>query len=237
MPRLRFGLLVVIALVTASQTSAQSPAQTQTTPTAATWSREAAPVVAPSATTRNQPEATISRPNFPPLVSRTHSANEAGASASGTATRSNGARSNGASSSAVSGPTITVASSLAVVLGLFAGTVWLTRRFSAGARSNRTVPSEAVEVLGSSILDTRTKLSLIRVGTRVVVLAQTAQGVHPISEITNLDEANELIATCRGDSKRGFAEQLRSIEREPHPPGFVDATTEPPPRRRLFATA
>ena len=187
-----------------------------------TWSLNGNVQVQPS----NQAEVVTSRPAFPPLVPRSR------------IDQGDSEKAATPSASAMSGPTITVASSLAVVLGLFAGTIWLTRRFGAGARGSRTVPNEAVEVLGSSVIDARTKLSLIRVGTRVVVLAQTAQGVHPISEITDLDEANELIATCRGDSKRGFAEQLKSIERESQSPGFVGSSTDsPPPPRRLFATA
>ncbi len=215
MHSLRFLLFTQLILTLSPVALAQAQPQSA-------WSRDNSVEVQPS----SQAEIVTSRPAFPPLVPRSR------------AKQGESEKAATPSASAMSGPTITVASSLAVVLGLFAGTIWLTRRFGAGARGSRTVPNEAVEILGSSVIDARTKLSLIRVGTRVVVLAQTAQGVHPISEITDLDEANELIATCRGDSKRGFAEQLKSIEREPHSPGFVGSSTDsPPPPRRLFATA
>jgi flagellar protein FliO/FliZ len=214
MQSFRYLLLLAVSLTLVPVALAQSPSQ-------ANWNPDGSVPAQP----RDEAEAVISRPTFPPLVQRSRVSQEGSEKAAKT------------SSHALSGPTITVASSLAVVLGLFAGTIWLARRFGASARGNRTVPNEAVEMLGSSVIDAKTKLSLIRIGTRVVVLAHSAQGVHPISEITNLDEANELIATCRGDSKRGFAEQLKSMEREPHSPGFIGTTNEPSTRRRLFATA
>ncbi len=222
MHRLRL-VLMAQAILTLALALAPTPVAFAQSQPQSTWGRDSnvQVQVQPS----SQAEIVSSRPAFPPLVPRSR------------AVPGDSDQAANPSASEISGPTITVASSLAVVLGLFAGTIWLVRRFGAGARGNRTVPNEAVEILGSSVIDARTKLSLIRVGTRVVVLAQTAQGVHAISEITDLDEANELIATCRGDSKRGFAEQLKSIEREPHSPGFVGSSTDSPPPRRLFATA
>ncbi len=141
------------------------------------------------------------------------------------------------SSSPVSGPMVTVTSSLAVVLGLFAAMIWVTRRYSTNAAGNRAVPREALEILGSTTVEPRFKVTLLRVGSRVVVLAQTPQGIQPITEITQLDEVQRLIATLSGSSQQDFAQELMAIEREPHPRGFVASEAEPPPRRRLFATA
>ncbi len=165
------------------------------------------------------------RPTFPTLAPRLNSDDTAKTRESATA------------SDAMSGPTVTVASSLAVVLGLFAAMIWMTRRFGAGANANRALPREAMEVLGTTTLQPRLNVSLVRIGTRVVVLAQTAQGVQTISEITDIDEANHLIATCRGEATVGFAKELKAMDREPYRPGFVEPTSEPTPRRRLFASA
>lgn len=165
------------------------------------------------------------RPSFPSLTPRISHSDDGTARAEKVATH------------ALSAPSVTVASSLAVVLGLFAGMIWLTRRFGGGASSNRALPKEALEVLGTATLQPRLTVSLVRVGSRVVVLGHSAQGVHTITEITDLDEANRLIATCRGESTVGFANELKAIEREPFRPGFVEPASDSEPRRRLFASA
>ena len=167
------------------------------------------------------------RPTFPKLAAR-----EASDAASSDATAERRAPS-------AIGSTATVASSLAVVLGLFAGLIWLTRRFGSGNGSGRALPREACEVLGSATIEPRLKVTLLRVGGRVVVLGQTAQGVQPLSEIADVDEAQRLIAACRGESAQGFAQELKAMEKEAYRPGFIEPTPEPTAasRRRLFATA
>ncbi len=138
-------------------------------------------------------------------------------------------------------PGFTVASSLAVVLGLFAGFVWLTRRFSSGGTANGVIPKDVIQNLGSTSIDSRTKVSMIRCGNRIIVVAQTATGIHPLSEITDLNEVQQLTASCIGDSKRNFASTLLEFEKEPAEKGFVGTPTETPPtprsRGRLFASA
>ncbi|GAA5506647.1 FliO/MopB family protein [Novipirellula caenicola] len=138
-------------------------------------------------------------------------------------------------------PGLTVASSLAVVLGLFAGFVWLTRRFSTGGSANGVIPKDVVQNLGSTSIDSRTKVSMIRCGNRIIVVAQTATGIHPLSEITDPNEVLQLTASCIGESKRNFASTLREFEKEPAEKGFVGTPIETPPtprsRGRLFASA
>ena len=147
----------------------------------------------------------------------------------------------GDQSSKIAVPALTVTSSLAVVLGLFAGLVWLTRKFGARSMNQGTVPKEVLSSLGSTPIDARTRITMLRCGTRILVVAQTATGLHPLSEITDPDEVRQLTAACIGDSRHTFDSTLKSIEKETANSGFVEASAEKPSagarsRGRLFAT-
>lgn len=139
-----------------------------------------------------------------------------------------------------SGSLFTVGSSLVVVLGLFGGLVWVTRRFGTRSMTSGVIPTEIMQSLGSSPIDSRTRITLVRCGNRILVLAQTATGIQPISEITDAEEVRQLTALCLGDSKKEFATTLRSIEQEKTPSGYVGGEPQPSSPRshgRLFATA
>jgi flagellar biogenesis protein FliO len=140
----------------------------------------------------------------------------------------------------LAGPAITVTSSLVVVLGLFAGLVWATRKFGSRGTSQGALPKEVLQSLGSAPIDARTRITMVRCGHRILVMAQTATGIHPLSEITDADEVRQLTAACLGDSKRAFASALQSIEKEKSEAGYVgtpgDSST-PRDRGRLFASA
>ncbi|MEM9645431.1 MAG: flagellar biosynthetic protein FliO [Planctomycetota bacterium] len=140
-----------------------------------------------------------------------------------------------------SGTLITVGSSLAIVLGLFGGLVWAMRRFGNRNHLGGQLPRAAFENLGSTSLDARTRITLIRVGERVVALSQSATETRVISEISDPAEARRLAAHCNSDSQAVFTQTLKSIENERVSPGFVDqpaavSTTRSRPSR-LFATA
>ena len=145
------------------------------------------------------------------------------------------------STGALSGPAITVTSSLAVVLGLFAALVWMTRRFGARGINQGALSGEVLQSLGTTPIDPRTRVTLLRCGNRILVLAQTATGVQPLAEITDPEEVRHLTATCLGDAGRSFVSTLRSIEQEPAQPGFAGPADPAPAatqkRSRLFATA
>ncbi len=146
----------------------------------------------------------------------------------------------GKTSGPLSDSLITIGSSLIVVLGLFAGLVWMTRRFGARSMQQGAIPKEVMQSLGSSSIDARTSIMLVRCGSRILVLARTAQGVQPISEVTDPNEVRHLTALCLGDSKKDFASTLQTIEKEKTAAGFVGAATHessPPSRSRLFTTA
>ncbi|GAA4456188.1 flagellar biosynthetic protein FliO [Novipirellula rosea] len=180
-------------------------------------------------TSANEPSPKVIARGFPALSQRS------------VANEETGAQPESKKESQLAVPGFTVASSLAVVLGLFAGFVWLTRRFSSGGTANGVIPKDVIQNLGSTSIDSRTKVSMIRCGNRIIVVAQTATGIHPLSEITDLNEVQQLTASCIGDSKRNFASTLREFEKEPAEKGFVGTPPETPPtprsRGRLFASA
>jgi flagellar biogenesis protein FliO len=132
-------------------------------------------------------------------------------------------------------PMITVVSSLAVVLGLFATLIWLTRRFGGGAVRAGAMPSDVIQNLGSTPLDSRTRVTMLRCGNRIVVAAQTAGGVHPLCEITDPSEVAEVTAACTGQSPPSFADssRVRQAVEEPTAAAMPDARR----RGRLFASA
>jgi flagellar protein FliO/FliZ len=132
-------------------------------------------------------------------------------------------------------PLVTVSSSLAVVLGLFAALVWVSRKYGS-KQSGGALPSELVEVLGAQSLDARTRIQLIRVGTRIIVAAQSASGgLQSLSEISDADEVHRILSACTSNSRATFAATLQELEGEPTRGGFADS--HPPARRKLFANA
>ncbi|HBV62540.1 MAG TPA: hypothetical protein DEF45_05910 [Rhodopirellula sp.] len=151
-----------------------------------------------------------------------------------------GSNSESKSESGSTSPLITVSSSLAVVLGLFAALIWATRKFGSRGAGNRNIPKEIFQTLGSTSIDPRTQVSLLRCGQRILIIARTNNGVHPLGEITDKDEVSHLIATCTGDSKQEFHNALASIESEPAGSGYIGSqanTAAVRPRGRLFASA
>ncbi len=139
-------------------------------------------------------------------------------------------------------PAVTVTSSLAVVLGLFAAMVWLTRKYGSRSIAPGAIPREVMESLGTTAIDPRTRVTMLRCGGRIIVIAQTATEVRPLAEITDSEEVRRLTAACLGDSKRNFATTLHLIEKEKPEAGFTGDTSSqdyesPRPRGRLFASA
>jgi flagellar biogenesis protein FliO len=136
-------------------------------------------------------------------------------------------------------PTITVASSLAVVLGLFAALVWGSRRLGGGTIQKGSLPKEIMQPLGSTSIDARTRITMLRCGNRILVVAQSSDTARTLCEITDPEEVRQLTAACTGTSGKDFSSALRSMEREPLSDGYAGSGTEPrraTQRRRLFAS-
>jgi flagellar biogenesis protein FliO len=82
-----------------------------------------------------------------------------------------------------------------ICAGLVAVSIGLRRRRrSSGGR----LPVEAVEVLGRTAIDGRHAISLVRCGSRVLVLSVDAtEGLTTLAEISDPDEVNLLTDLCR----------------------------------------
>ena len=101
--------------------------------------------------------------------------------------------------------------SLAIVLGIYFGFVWLTRRF--GGKRNSGLPSEVVEVMGHIPFGPKKNLQLIRLGTKLLLLINGPEGTHPIGEITNPEEVEYLAGLCNPQPGRHHESIRRVVNR------------------------
>lgn len=129
---------------------------------------------------------------------------------------------------------VTVASSLAIVLGLFFVVMVLLKR--GGPKGMQLLPREAVEVLGRAPLPGRQQMYLIRCGGKLLLVSVTPGGAETLTEITDPVEVQRLTGLClqgQPDSAtHAFQQALSQLGAEPHAPGFVDAAAGTPPTRR-----
>jgi len=111
----------------------------------------------------------------------------------------------------------TVASSLAIVLGLFAALVWFSKRFAPAGSA--VLPKEAVELLGRAPLTGRQTMQLIRVGNRLLLVALSANGAETLTEITDPAEVEHLAGLCRGgksdSASASFSRVMSQLATEP----------------------
>ena len=143
------------------------------------------------------------------------------------------------------GPLTSVTSSLAIVLGLFAALVYVTRRW--GKTQAAGLPSDLIETLGVHRVDAKTTLVVMRIAARVVVASRSGATLHPVCEFTSTEQVQQILAACQRKSRDAFATTLQEIASEPMTKGFAGeaarpATTTHPSRAargngRLFATA
>jgi flagellar biogenesis protein FliO len=94
---------------------------------------------------------------------------------------------------------ITTTASLLFVLTLIAGGAYVLRR--QGRRIAGLLPDEVVQVLGRRYLDSRNTLQLVRCGSKILILANSAQqGLRTLSEITDPLEVELITRQCLADS-------------------------------------
>src|SRR5579871_4767930 len=82
------------------------------------------------------------------------------------------------------GALVSVAGSLAVVLGLFLMVAWFMRRGLPNNAGKR-LPSEVVEVLGRAPLANRQQMQVLRFGNKLLLVCLSPSGVDTLAEITD----------------------------------------------------
>jgi flagellar biogenesis protein FliO len=124
----------------------------------------------------------------------------------------------------------TVLGSLGIVLGLFVALVWFSRRFAPAGTA--ALPKEAVELLGRISLGGNQQMQLVRVGTKLLLVALSPQGARTLTEITSAAEVERLSELCRrqkpGSSTESFRTLVDQIGGERTSNTFVDNSRRAP---------
>ncbi|MCH2182225.1 MAG: flagellar biosynthetic protein FliO [Mariniblastus sp.] len=93
--------------------------------------------------------------------------------------------------------------SLAIVLGGYFGIVWFMRKFNPG--SSGALPTEVVEVLGTTPFGPKKHLQVIRLGNKLLLLMNSAEGSQMIGEVSDPEEVEYLASLCVSKRKRRAA--------------------------------
>lgn len=99
--------------------------------------------------------------------------------------------------------------SLAVVIGLFLGLVWLLRRGS--PKSIRLLSSDVVELLGRSPLAGRQQMHVIRFGNRLLLVAVSPDGAETLAEITEPVEVDRIAGLCQQSQPNSATQAFRQV--------------------------
>lgn len=134
-------------------------------------------------------------------------------------------------------PLMTVGSSLAIVLGLFAALVWVSRKASKNSIGSRELPDDALRILGKKSLGTSGSIALVRCGPSLLIVGIHSSGMQRLGEITSDEDVRNIEAICTGESKASFNATLAEMQREPIKRGFIGEDVQPTARARhkLFA--
>jgi flagellar biogenesis protein FliO len=119
----------------------------------------------------------------------------------------------------------TAGAGLAIVVGLFFVCMWLLRR-SSGAKHGGVLPNEAFAVLGRAPLTPQSFAQLLRVGNKLILVAISADGIQPLTEVIDPLEVDRLTGVCASGRGHGpaaeFQQVLAQLAREPAR-GFLGA--------------
>jgi flagellar biogenesis protein FliO len=111
----------------------------------------------------------------------------------------------------------TAGAGLAIVVGLFLTSAWLLRRGS--PKPGGLLPPEAFAVLGRSPLTPQSIAHLLRIGNKLVLVAVSADGAQPLTEITDPLEVDRLTGLCASGRGHGpaaeFQQVLAQLAKEP----------------------
>lgn len=145
-------------------------------------------------------------------------ADPAAAAASGDRSLSAGSEAGGAFMDQVVPTALALGATIAAIFGARALVKRFGNRLGGGKR-----PSGVVEVLARYPFARGHHIVLIKVGRRVLVTHQSAQGIQTLSEFTSPAEVADIIARCeagaRGTEQFSFDSLLRSSDREFDAPG------------------
>ena len=99
--------------------------------------------------------------------------------------------------------------SLAIVLGAYFAFVWVVRKISPAANTH--LPPTVVQVLGRTPFGPKQYLQLVKLGSKLVLLIHGPDGTHPLGEITDPVEVEQLLCQCKSrvGGKRFASEQQR----------------------------
>ena len=104
---------------------------------------------------------------------------------------------------------ITVAGSLAVVLGIFFLVAWGFRR--AAPPGLTLLPTEAFEVLGRAPLASRQQVHLLRCGNKLLLVSVTPAGAETLTEVTDPIEVDRLAGVCRQSQSTSATAAFRQV--------------------------
>lgn len=112
---------------------------------------------------------------------------------------------------------------LAIVLGLFFVCIWALRR---GARKTiHMLPSTVVAVLGRVTLAPKQFAELLRIGNKLVLVAETPDGPRLLAEVTDPAEVDRLMGLCQQatphSASQDFDRLFRELANDPAPAGFL----------------
>lgn len=115
--------------------------------------------------------------------------------------------------------------SLAVVIGGYLGLMMLLRLWN--PQGSSALPREVVEVLGTTPLNSRQSLQLVRLGSKLLLLIHSPEGTQSLGEISNPHEVEHLAQICcqrRGrKAPTAFRKFSESPSREPQSAPPLDA--------------
>lgn len=218
MPEARLLLAVMLASLAAFALLAQQPALLAQQPA------EPASLARPG-----YAAITLKSPSSPPRDAAGQASSVAEDGARGDSTPLSGQRS-------AALPLVTIGSSLAVVLGLFAALVWVTKKAGPTAARGGSIPDEALRVLGQKSLGPAGSIALVRCGQSLLVLGISATGMQRLAEITDPDQVRNLEAICLGESPGGFAAALSGQPLGPASHRFgSEQAAETLERKKLFS--
>ncbi|MCR9292506.1 MAG: hypothetical protein NXI32_07295 [bacterium] len=108
----------------------------------------------------------------------------------------NAARTNAASTSGSLQSLVSVSASLALVIGLFLGSVFVYRRL-AGKGFGKTIPDEVFCVLGRVTLAPKQQMLVIQFGPKLVLMSLIQGEARCISEIDDPEDVHRLLELCQ----------------------------------------